>query len=130
MPSRRSVAMTRTAISPRLATRTLANTGRSGPGAWAPVDRAGDERVRAERPAEHAPHRARGLQQRLEVDSGLDAHLVEHRHEILGGDVAGRAGRHGAASELADARLERRAARLQGGEHVRETLPARVVEVG
>src|SRR4051812_47928878 len=79
MPRRRSVAMTRTAISPRLATRTLANTGGSASGVRAPVDRPRDERVRAQRPAEHAPHLARGLEQRVEVDPGLDAHLVEHR---------------------------------------------------
>ncbi len=33
----------------------------------------------------------RGLEQRLERDAGLDAHLVQHRHEVLGRDVAGRA---------------------------------------
>ena len=34
-------------------------------------------------------------------------HLVQHRDEVLGGDVAGRAGRDRAAAELAEARLER-----------------------
>ncbi len=34
------------------------------------------------------------------------AHLVQHRDQVLGGDVAGRAGRDRAAAELAEARLE------------------------
>ena len=38
-------------------------------------------------------------------------------------------GRHRAAAELAEARLEALHARLERGEHVREPLPARVVEV-
>ena len=58
-----------------------------------------------------------------------DAHLVQHRDEVLGGDVAGRPGRHRAAAELAEARLEALDAGLQRGEHVGEALPARVVEV-
>src|SRR3954462_3301164 len=48
-----------------------------------PVARAGDERVRTERPAEHALGVARRLEQRVEVDAGLDAHLVQHRDEVL-----------------------------------------------
>ena len=39
------------------------------------------------------PARARGLQQPAEIDPGRDPHLLEHRDEILGGDVAGRARR-------------------------------------
>ena len=58
------------------------------------------------------------------------AHLVQHRHEVLGGDVAGRPGRDRAAAELAEARLERLDARLQRREHVGEALAAGVVEVG
>ena len=46
-------------------------------------------------------------EQRRQVDAGLDPHLVQHRDEVLGGDVAGRARRHRAAAELAEARLER-----------------------
>src|SRR4051794_5123598 len=95
-----------------------------------PVDRARDQRVRAERPAEHALGVARGLQQRIEVDAGLDAHLVEHRDEVLGGDVARGPLRHRAAAQLAEARLEALAAGLQRGEHVGQALAARVVEVG
>jgi hypothetical protein len=86
--------------------------------------------VRAERAAEDLLGRARGLEQRVEVDAGLDPHLVQHRDEVLGGDVAGRAGRDGAAAELAEARLERVDAGLERGEHVGEALAAGVVEVG
>src|SRR5262249_18507690 len=64
-----------------------------------PVDRAGHERVRAERAAEHALRLPRGGEQRVEVDPRLDAHLVQHRDEVLARDVAGRAGRDGAAAE-------------------------------
>ncbi len=60
---------------------------------------------------------------------GVDAHLVQHRDEVLGGDVAGRARRHRAATQLAEARLEAVDSGLQRGEHVREALSARVVEV-
>ena len=72
---------------------------------------------------------ARGAEQRLEVDARLDPHLVQHRDEVLGGDVAGRARRHRAAAELAEARLERVDAGLERGEHVRQPLAAGVVEV-
>src|SRR5690349_3246251 len=94
-----------------------------------PVDRAGREHVRAEWPAEHVARGAARLQESLEVDAGLDPHLVKHRDEVLGGDVAGRSGRDRAAAELAEARLEGGYARLDRREHIRQTLPARVVEV-
>ena len=55
-----------------------------------------------ERTAEHVLRRARGREQRREIHAGLDPHLVQHRDEILGGDVAGRPGRHRAAAELAE----------------------------
>ncbi len=64
-----------------------------------------------------------------QVDAGLDAHLVQHRDEVLGGDVAGRARRHRAAAELAEARLEAVDPGLERRQHVREPLAARVVEV-
>src|SRR5206468_11782480 len=84
----------------------------------APVDRTGDQGVRAERPAEDALSLARGLEQAVEVDPRLDAHLVPHRDEVLGGEIAGRAGGHRAAAELAEARLEALAAALERGERV------------
>src|SRR4051794_4374628 len=103
MPSRRRVRMTRRAISPRLATRADSNM---------PLHRAGHERVRAERPAEVRLRLPGGGEQRRQVDPGLHAHLAEHRHDVLGGDVARRARGHRAAAELAEARLEGPDARL------------------
>src|SRR3954469_22531424 len=52
-----------------------------------------------------------------------------HRDEILGRYVSRGALRHRATSELAEGALERRDAGFERGEHVCETLPARVVEV-
>ena len=95
-----------------------------------PVDRARRQHVGAERPAEHLLRRARGLDQPRQVDPGLDPHLVQHRDDVLGRDVAGRARRHRAAAELAEARLEGVDALLQRGQHVGEALAAGVVEVG
>ena len=95
-----------------------------------PVDRTGGEQVAGQRAAQHLLRPARAADQRLQVDAGLDAHLVQHRDEVLGGDVAGRAARHRAAAELAERALERVDAGLERGEHVREPLAAGVVEVG
>ena len=73
-----------------------------------PVDRPGDEDVGAQRAAEHVPHGARSVDAApSKIDAGRHAHLVQHRDEVLGGDVAGRPGRHRAPAELAEARLER-----------------------
>ena len=83
----------------------------------------------AQRPAENLLRAAGAREQRLQVDAGVDAHPVEHRHEILARDVPRRARRHRAAAELAEARLEAVDPGLQRREHVREALPARVVEV-
>ena len=82
-----------------------------------------------QRAAEDLLDPARACEQRRELDARVDAHLVQHRDEVLSGDVAGRAGRHGAATELAEARLEALHARLQRGHDVREALAAGVVEV-
>ena len=58
------------------------------------------------------------------------AHLVQHRDHVLAGDVAGRARRHRAAAQLAEARLEGLDPLLQRRQHVGEALAAGVVEVG
>src|SRR5438093_11977117 len=102
---------------------------RSLPGRM-PVDRAGAEHVSAKRPAENLLGGARGLDQPRQVDPGPDPHLVEHRHEVLRGDVPRRSRGQRAAAELAERRLERLDALLEGREHVREPLPASVVKVG
>ena len=51
----------------------------------------GGQQVAAERAAEHLLRPARAAEQALEVDAGLDPHLVQHRDQVLAGDVAGRA---------------------------------------
>ena len=76
------------------------------------------------------PARRGRRRQLLERDAGLDPHLVQHRDEVLGGDVAGRPLRDRAAAQLAEARLERVDARLERRQHVGEPLAAGVVEVG
>src|SRR5262245_7688792 len=95
IPSRASVRSIRTAISPRLAIRTRSNIASA---ARVMVDRAGGDRVRAERTSEDGLGLARREQQLLQVDAGLEPHLVEHRDEVLGGDVAGRSRRERAAA--------------------------------
>src|SRR4051794_40508468 len=97
-PSACAVRATRIAISPRLAIRTGLSS-RMG----LPLDRAGDQRVRAQRAAEDVAHRPGGVEQARQVDAGGDPHLVQHRDEVLGGDVARRAGGHRAAAQLAEA---------------------------
>ena len=95
-----------------------------------PVDGPGAQHVGAERAAQHLLRGARGLDQARQVDPGLDPHLVQHRDDVLAGDVAGRARRDRAAAELAEAGLEGVDSLLERGEHVGEALAAGVVEVG
>src|SRR3954451_22456135 len=95
-----------------------------------PVHWAGREQVARERAPEHVAHRAARLEQLLDVDAGVVVHLVEHRDEVLRGDVAGGALRHRAAAKLAERGLERAHAGVECRHHVGEPLPARVVEVG
>src|SRR5262249_35602153 len=95
-----------------------------------PVHRPRPEHMRTKRPAQQLLGGAGGVEQLDEVDAGGDSHLVEHRDEVLGRDVAGRARGDGAAAELAEGALERGDAGLERGEHVREALAAGVVEVG
>src|SRR5919112_6043260 len=94
-----------------------------------PAHRAGRQHVAAERASEDALHVAAGREQQIEVDSGLDAHLVQHRQQVLGRDVPRRAGWNRAPAELAEARLEAVDARVECGDDVGEALAARVVEV-
>src|SRR3954468_9050700 len=94
-----------------------------------PVHRAGCEQVRAEGTPKHLL-RLRGCRdQLLEVHPGLDVHLLQHRDQVLGRDVARRARRHRATAELAEGALEGVDALLEGRQHVREALAPRVVEV-
>ena len=54
------------------------------------------------------------LDQRVEVDAGLDALVLEQVDQVLGGDVAGRARRERAAAEAADATRRRSSRRARG----------------
>src|SRR5690606_25173670 len=67
-----------------------------------PFNRAGGEKVRSEWSTQQLLHRPRSLEQPLQVHPGGDVHLMQHRDQVLRGDVAGRAGRHRAASQLAE----------------------------
>src|SRR5438874_1909601 len=82
------------------------STSLTGQNLPVPIHRASHERMRAEGAPEDALRLARGREQRVQVDAGLDPHLVQHRDEVLAGDVAGRALGHRAAAELAEAQLE------------------------
>ena len=57
---------------------------------------------------------AADLDQRVEIDAGVDAHLLAEQHQFLGADIAGRAllTGEGAAAEPADGRVELRHAEL------------------
>src|SRR5207237_7827237 len=69
------------------------------------------------------------FQQRIEVDSGRHAHALEHEHQILGDDVAARAGRERAAAQPAHRAVEMAHALLVRGERVGEPEAARVVKM-
>src|SRR6516165_5123516 len=83
-----------------------------------PVHRTRDQDMAREAAPEHALNLGRGGDQRLQVDSGLDPHLREHRDEVLAGDVAGRARRHRAAPELPERRFEAADAGFERGQAV------------
>src|SRR5882762_9602948 len=71
---------------------------------------------------------ARG-EELLEVHARGDSHRFEHEHQVLGDDVAARAGRERAAAEAAHRAVEGAHAFLVRGERVGETEATRVVEV-
>src|SRR6266540_5287913 len=119
--------MVRRPSSPR--SQPTTDCSRSALSGMGPLDGPGDEDVAAQRTSEHTLDVAARLEQRLDVDARLDAHLVQHRDQVLRRDVAGGAGRDGAAAELAEARLEALDPGVQRGQHVSQPLTARVVEV-
>ena len=69
------------------------------------------------------------LDQRVEVDAGLDPLALEQVEDVLGGDVAGRARRERAAAEAADRGVEQGRAGLHGRPCAGDARVARVVEV-
>src|SRR5688572_25391612 len=86
--------------------------------------------VSLERALQHALEPLGDADQRLEVDSGLDAFAVQHVDEVLGPDVPGRPRGERAPADAADGRVEHGGARLERGERVRVAGVAGVVQVG
>jgi len=83
----------------------------------------------ARRLGSFALRRGPGFPDALEIDAGAHAHAVEREDEVLRGEVAGGAGRVGAAAEAGDGRIEIADAALEADEHVGERGAARVVQV-
>jgi len=79
----------------------LENRQRSEPGA-----RAGAQHVGRQLLADRSLGERGHIQQHVDVHAGRDAHVVEHRHDFLGGDVAGGARRVRATAEAADGRID------------------------
>ena len=74
---------------------------------------------------------AADLDQSIEIDAGIDAHLFAEQHQFLGADIAGcfwLAGER-AVAESADRRVELGNAHLEPGMCVGDGEPARIVEV-
>src|SRR3990170_269475 len=90
---------------------------------------AGPHEARLHRMADDLGQPARDRDQRVEVHAGLDPHLVQHVHHVLGGDVAGGPRRVGAAAQAADGAVEPVDADLERREDVRRRHAARVVQV-
>ena len=70
-----------------------------------------------------------GLPEPLEIDAGFDAHPVQCVHQVFRGEVARCSRRIRTSAKTGDRRVERRDARLQTDENVRERCPARVVKM-
>src|SRR3954454_6593349 len=64
--------------------------------------RTGAEDLRGQGAADEALGFARSVDECVEVNAGVDAHVLDHVHELLRRDVATRAGRVRAAAEPAD----------------------------
>src|SRR5690606_10457930 len=90
------------------------------------VDRSAGQRQarpRAQHPRRQlTPHDLLGesgrLQQRAQVDAGVDAHVVQHVHHLLSGHIPAGSRRVRAAAQPADARVELGDTQLQRGEDV------------
>src|SRR5688572_4878410 len=67
-----------------------------------------------------------GLEKLLEIDAGADAHALEHEHQVLGDDVAARAGGERAAAQAAHRAVEVAHADLVGGERVQDRKSTRL----
>src|SRR5688572_416668 len=80
-------------------------------------------------PRQELGQTALGLDQGLEVDAGVEAHLLQHEDEVLGGDVAARSWGMRAAAEATQRGIERADVDIESGHHVGEAKAARVVKV-
>ena len=76
-----------------------------------------------------AVHQLAHPEQPVEVDPGVEAHRLEHEGQVLGDDVAGGAGRVGAAAEPTQRRVEGARPGVQRRQHVGEAEPAGVVKM-
>src|SRR4051794_9539486 len=91
--------------------------------------RAGTQHLRWQGPTHEALGLAGGFEHRVEVDAGVDTHVLDHVHEVLGADVAGRARRVRAAAEPTDGGVVVGDTELQRREHVGQPGAPGVVEV-
>jgi len=78
---------------------------------------------------EPARHAAAQVEQLRQVDAGLDAHALEHEHQVFRVDVAAGTRRMRAAADAGQAGVETRDAYFQRGIRIREPHAARVVEM-
>src|SRR5215469_6415837 len=65
----------------------------------------------------------------VEIDPGLASHRLEEERCVLDDDVAGRAGRVGAAAESAERGVELAAAGIVSGQYIGDAQPTRVVKM-
>src|SRR3982074_739246 len=89
----------------------------------------GGEHMASQPPSEHGLSVSRCTQQSVDRHAGVDLHLVEHRDQVLAGDIPRGALRHRAPAQLTEARLEAVDSGLEGAEDVGQALPSGVVEV-
>src|SRR5207249_7356950 len=82
-----------------------------------------------ERPVDDFFGEPGGVKQPVQLHARLDAHGVEHRDEVLGGDVARGARRIGATAEAAHRAVELAGACLNGGDYVCQRHAARIVKM-
>jgi len=74
---------------------------------------------------------AADLDQRVEIDTGIDAHLLAEQHQLLGADVACSLWLPGerTAAEPADGRVELGHTHLEPGMRIGDREPARIVQM-
>src|SRR5262245_16487174 len=68
--------------------------------------------------ADQRRREARAVDQAIQIDAGAHAHPLQHVDDVLGGDVAGRAGRVGATAEAAQRGVDGGDAHLDGDQDV------------